>query len=70
MHIQVGERAQKASIQIYESKGTLIKVLTSFDTGALIRLDGMNVLPNGMYLVNIRTEQGLNFTKKFEKVGN
>jgi len=71
IHIQIREAAQKASMQIYDSKGALIKVFTvTIQPGELIRLEGLTVLADGMYFLNIQTDKGSNYTKKFEKVGN
>ena len=58
-------------MQIYDSKGALIKVFNvAVQAGELIRLEGLNALADGMYLINIQTDKGTNYTKKFEKVGN
>jgi len=71
IHIQIKEAIQKATIQIFDSKGALIRVFrVDVQPGELIRLEGLSALVDGIYLINIQTDTGSNYTQKLEKIEN
>jgi hypothetical protein len=70
INIQILESIQQAQLKLYDSKGALVRHLTiQVQPNELIRLHQLDQLPAGIYILNIQTDTGNNYTKTFERIG-